>query len=215
MPGVGQNLSNHAIVFVGMLQKPRRAAGGAHPPASDDVLPLFVGPAGRAAHRHVHQRAVQDLVEPARLAGRQPGADAAQADGARPRVAEVGGRARAAGGVQFHRPRARPAALHAGLPPLGRGAGAREGARDERRHVPGEVRRPAAAAQPPQHQEQDPERGGRQADRSGAAARRADLLDARRPQGRSAASWCRTTTRWPITSARTSPARSIRSAPAG
>ena len=49
----------------------RHAAVGAHPPARDDVLPLFLRPAGRAAHRHVHQRAVQDVVEPARACGRQ------------------------------------------------------------------------------------------------------------------------------------------------
>ena len=42
----------------------------------------------------------------------------------------------------------------------------------------------------------------------------ADLCDARRPPRRSRGAGRRTTTRWPITSATTSPARSIRSAPA-
>ena len=90
-----------------------------HPAAPDDVLPLFVRPAGRAAQRHVHQRAVQDLVEPARLPGRQSGADPAQADGARPRVAEGSERA-AEPQVEFNfcGHELDTAALHAGLPPL-------------------------------------------------------------------------------------------------
>ena len=66
-------------------------------------------------------------------------------------------------------------ALHAGLPPRRRRAGARQGSRDQRRHLSGEVQRPAAAIQPHQHEEQGAERVHRRADRSGAAARRADL----------------------------------------
>ena len=88
--------------------EPRRTAAGMAASASDDGVPLFVRPAGRAAARHVHQRAVQDLVEPARLPGREPRPDPAQADGARPRLAARRRRA-AAGRVQLHRPRARPA----------------------------------------------------------------------------------------------------------
>ena len=49
LPGVGHNLSNHAIVFVGLLQKPRRAPGRIAAAAPDDRVPLFVRPAGRAA----------------------------------------------------------------------------------------------------------------------------------------------------------------------
>ena len=62
------------------------AAGGLGAAAPDDGIPLFLGPAGRAALRHVHQRAVQDVVVAARSAGGQSGADAAQAEGARPRL---------------------------------------------------------------------------------------------------------------------------------
>ena len=55
--------------------------------APDDGVPLFLGAARRAAGRHVHQRPMQDVVERARLPGRQSGADPAQADGARPGLA--------------------------------------------------------------------------------------------------------------------------------
>ena len=67
--------------------KARRAAGRENPAASDVGVPLFLGPARRAASRHVSQCAVQDLVEPARPPSRQSRAVAAQADGARPCLA--------------------------------------------------------------------------------------------------------------------------------
>ena len=70
LPGVGQNLSNHAIVFVGLLQKPG-APGRRNPAASDDGVPLFLRPARRAAVRHVHQRA-DARRRGARSAGRSP-----------------------------------------------------------------------------------------------------------------------------------------------
>ena len=94
LPGVGRNLSNHAIVFVGLLQKPDARQAELVAAAPDDGVPLFVRPARRAAVRHVHQRAVQDLVVAARPPGRQSGAHAAQAEGARPRHPD---RARRAG----------------------------------------------------------------------------------------------------------------------
>ena len=105
LPGVGENLSNHAIIFIGLLQKPGARQSAENPAASDDGVPLFLGPARRAAGRHVYQCAVQNVVEPARAPGRQSRTVAAQADGARPDVADRG----RSGGlsarrVQFHRP---------------------------------------------------------------------------------------------------------------
>ena len=62
--------------------------------------------------------------------------------------------------------------------------------------------------------QQAAERDHRQAHRSRAAARRPDLLDPGRPPRRSRRRWLRTTMRSPSTSATTSPAPFIRSAPA-
>ncbi len=88
LPGVGENLSNHAIVFVGLLQRPQARQAAVVAAAPDDGVPLFLRTCGRAAGRHVHQRAVQDLVEPARSASRQSRAHPAQADGARAGLAD-------------------------------------------------------------------------------------------------------------------------------
>ena len=86
---------------------------------------------------------------------------------------------------------------------------------DERRDVPGEVHRPAAPAQPEDSGECGEGPGHRLADRHRAGAGRAGVRHARRPQGRSRRRWSATTTRWPSISARTSPACSMSPAPAG
>ena len=143
--GVGQNLSNPRHRVRRPVAEPWRAAGGVAPAASDDGVPLFVRTAGHAAARPVHQRAVQDVVEPTRLPGREPRPDAAQAAGARAGLA-ARGRLAAAGRVQLHRPRPRSQALHDGLPAGGGRAGPRKGARDERRDVPGQVQTTDCAA---------------------------------------------------------------------
>ena len=130
-------------------------------PHPDDGVPLFVRAAGRAADRYVHQRAVQDLVEPARLRRSPISRPTLLKPMARGRVSLRQGRCRhaAAGRIQLHRPRPRPQALHAGVPPRGRGAGAREGARHDRRDLSGEIHRPPAPAQPHHAGEQGAERG--------------------------------------------------------
>ena len=162
MPGVGQNLSNHAIVFLGMLQKPGMRQSERHPPARADMLPLFDRPAGRAAHRHVHQRAVQDLVEPARafrsanlgptlLKPMSRGAISLKSNDAPEPMVEFNFLGHDLDLKRFMQ------AFRMAVDVLT----AREGPRDDQPHLPGEVRRPAARAQPAQRQEQDPKRGGR------------------------------------------------------
>ncbi len=105
--------------------KARHAPSGQNSPPSDDMLPLLLQPARRAAARYVSKRPVQDVMEPARASGRKLGALAAQADGARSCGAD-GGRSGdlSTGRIQFYRPRARPEAVHARLPPLRRYSGA-------------------------------------------------------------------------------------------
>ena len=85
MPGVGANLSNHSLLFIGFHLQARGAAVAGGAAASADGAALFVGRAGLPAHRHVHQRAEQDLMERARHADRQSRAVAVEADGPRPR----------------------------------------------------------------------------------------------------------------------------------
>ena len=69
-PGVGENLIQSRHPLYRPLAKARHAASRENPAASDDVLSLFLKPARRAAARHVSQRAVQDVMEPARASGR-------------------------------------------------------------------------------------------------------------------------------------------------
>ena len=184
-------------------------------PAPDDGVPLFVRAARRAAARHVHQRAVQDIVEPARLPGRQSRADPAQADGAGPGLAAgCRGRRRWSSSIS-------PATISTCSASC-RGSGA---AVEVLAHE--QVRAMSSVTFPVKFNDRlrrlnrintknkVQSARDRQADRSGPGAGRPDLLDARRPPGRSRRSWCRTTKRSPSTSARTSPAPSIRSAPAG
>src|SRR5262249_6766699 len=82
---------------------PQSTAGPIGAAAPDDRISLFLQPARRAADRHVHQRAVQDLVESAPLPGRQSRAHIAKASVARPSVA-YRARCRAAlRRIQLHR----------------------------------------------------------------------------------------------------------------
>jgi 5-(hydroxymethyl)furfural/furfural oxidase len=62
LPGVGENLSNHAIVFVGAQNRNARQAASLRPHPMT-AFRYSSGLAGRR-HRYVHQRAVQDLVGP-------------------------------------------------------------------------------------------------------------------------------------------------------
>ena len=118
LPGVGANLSNHSLLFIGFHLQARGAAVAVAAHALGDGAALFLRRAGLPAHRHVHQRAEQDLVERARPADRQPRAVAVEAARARPRRAALGRSApRAAGGNELRRPRGRPEAADAGLPP--------------------------------------------------------------------------------------------------
>ena len=87
LPGVGENLSNHAIVFIGLLQKPGTRQAAKIRPHPMTAFRYSSGLPGAPPLRHVYQRAMQNVVEPARASGRQSGAVAAQADGARPRLA--------------------------------------------------------------------------------------------------------------------------------
>ena len=87
LPGVGAKPFQSRHHLHRPAAEARHAAVAKDPAASDDGVSLFLRPARRAGGRHVYQRAVQDVVEPARPPGRQSRADAAQADGARPRVA--------------------------------------------------------------------------------------------------------------------------------
>ena len=83
----------------------RRAAIGGAAAAPQHRAALFIRRAGLPAHRHVHQRAEQDLVERARLADRQSCAGAVEADGPRPRRAALGrSPAGAAGRDELRRP---------------------------------------------------------------------------------------------------------------
>ena len=195
--------------------EPRRAAGRMAAPASDDGVPLFVR-ARRARRRSTCTSTCSARPRGARSASRSPISPRPCSSRCRAAASRWPGRRGRAALVEFNFTGhdLDLQALHAGLPPRGRSAGAREGARDERRDLPGEVQRPAAPAQPHQRQEQGAERGDRQADRLVPAARRPDLLDTGRPPGRSRRHWSPTTPRSPSTSARTSPARSTRSAPA-
>ncbi len=213
LPGVGENLSNHAIVFVGLLQN-----RGARQPESLRPHPMTAFryssglPGAPPLDMYIN---VQCKTSWSPLGFQVANlAPTLLKPMARGRVSLAGRRRAAAGRIQFHRPRPRPEALHAGLPPRRRRAGTREGARHEQRHLPGEVQRPAAAAQPHQHQEQGAERRHRQADRP--RARRSPARSSRRsPTGASISlSSLKMTTHSPSTFARTSPARSIRSAPA-
>ena len=184
LPGVGENLSNHAIVFVGLLQnrdarqpewlRPhpmtafRYSSGLPGAPPLDMYINVQCKTSWSPLGFQVANLA-PTLLKPM----------------ARGRVSLQGQGRATAGRVQFHRPRSRLEAVHA------RASGARstcwrmKGARHEQRHLPGEIQRPAAPAQSHQHQEQAAERGHRQADRPRATARRADLRDACRPAGRS------------------------------
>ena len=139
LPGVGQNLSNHAIVFVGLLQKPGARQDASLRPHAMTAFRYSSGLPGAPRTDMYINVQCKTSWSSARPAGRQSLADLAQADGARPGVAEVQGCAGAAGRIQLRRPRSRLAAVHAGFPEGGRGAGAREGASDNRRHLPGEV----------------------------------------------------------------------------
>ena len=155
LPGVGENLSNHAIVFVGLLQN--RGARQAeelrpHPMTAFRYSSGLPGAPPLDMYINVQCKTSWSPLG-FQVANLAP--DAAQADGARPRLAA--GRAMRRPLVEFnftgHELDLQP--LHAGFPPRRRRARAREGARHERRDVPGEVQRPLAAAQPHQRQEQD------------------------------------------------------------
>ena len=76
------NLSNHSLAVHRLSSAdPRRGSRRSLRPHPMTVLRYSSGLPGCAAHRHVHQRAEQDLVERARPADRQPRADAVEADG--------------------------------------------------------------------------------------------------------------------------------------
>ncbi len=105
LPGVGRNLSNHAILFVAIHLKRAWTAGAFAASASDHVVPVLVGCPRLSARRHVHQRPEQDLLERARPPDRQSRAGAVEAVCARAGVAHRGrSAAGAAGRIQLHRP---------------------------------------------------------------------------------------------------------------
>ncbi len=69
MPGVGANLSNHSLLFIGFHLQPEARQSPSVRPHSATVLRYSSGVPGCPPHRHVHQRAEQDLVERARPRG--------------------------------------------------------------------------------------------------------------------------------------------------
>jgi 5-(hydroxymethyl)furfural/furfural oxidase len=124
LPAVGENLSNHAIVFIGLLQKPGARQSGAIRPHPMTAFRYSSGlPGAPAADMYIN---VQCKTSWSPL-GHQVAnlAPSLLKPMARGKVAGHGrSRGSPAGRVQFHRTRARSATLHARLSPLRRDAGA-------------------------------------------------------------------------------------------
>ncbi len=124
LPGVGENLSNHAIIFIGLLQKPgarqsenirphpmtafRYSSGLPGAPAADMYLNVQCKTSWSPLGHQVANLAPSLLKPMARGRVSLVAADPAILSTRR---------------IQFHRPRARFEALHAGLPPLHRDFG--------------------------------------------------------------------------------------------
>ena len=108
LPGVGRNLQNHPVLFIGAHLRPAARQQPSLRTLAGLVLPALVRHARLSADRPVHPSAEQIVVECARRADRQLRPGAVEAVLARPRVAER--RAdHSAGRIQLRLRRPRPA----------------------------------------------------------------------------------------------------------
>ena len=185
-PGVGQNLSNHAIIFLGLLQKPgtrqsdrikphpmsafRYSSGLPGTPPQDIYINVQCKTSWSPLGRQVANIAPSLLKPMARGQVSLVSADPSDYP-----LVEFNFTGHELDLRRFmHR-----------LPPLCRNSRPPRGAGYDAADISGEIQRPAAAAQSHHDRQQDQERCDCRPDRSRAAARRADLCDARRPPHRS------------------------------
>ncbi len=148
LPGVGDNLSNHAIIFLGLLQKPGARQANSVRPHPMTALRYSCGLPGAPASDMYINVQCKTSWSPlgAQVANLAP--NSAQAGITRPRHAAGSGCRISQRRIQLRRRGARSAPLHASFPARGGNSGTRAGARDSEHQLSGEIHRPLAPAQP-------------------------------------------------------------------